>query len=105
MWLFCIGLLMSKGQCSPAPSEACLVHWAALLAHHPPAPLPLLPQAAYEIYKNSGGAFSLVLMDCRMPVMDGWQVGGNTGGALHIFVKPSHPFWLGRAATRAPRAA
>ncbi|KAL4433277.1 hypothetical protein ABPG77_003325 [Micractinium sp. CCAP 211/92] len=30
-------------------------------------------QAAYEIYKNSGGAFSLVLMDCRMPVMDGWQ--------------------------------
>lgn len=31
-------------------------------------------QAAYEIYKRSGPAtFSLVLMDCRMPVMDGWQ--------------------------------
>ncbi|KAL4448325.1 hypothetical protein ABPG75_005544 [Micractinium tetrahymenae] len=31
-------------------------------------------QAAYEIYKRSGPAtFSLILMDCRMPVMDGWQ--------------------------------
>ena len=46
-------------------------------------------QTAYELYKAGGGpaTFCLVLMDCRMPGMDGWQVRAffsATGGARAV---------------------
>lgn len=88
------------------PHTACTLHAAGrrpskgapaamndppMLDGHPSLPPPTPSQAAYEIYKRSGPAtFSLVLMDCRMPVMDGWQV-GRTPKALHPIPDPAQP--------------